>query len=110
VQIPKIQFANNSAELLKSSYKSLDALVNRLNEHPFMEIEIVGHTDNSGNEATNRKLSKDRAKAVYDYLMEQGVINPMTYKGMGASQPLVPNDSDENKAKNRRVEFIVTKQ
>lgn len=109
VQIQKIQFQNNSAVLLNSSYKGLDVLVNTLNEHPFMGIEIVGHTDNVGNEATNRKLSKDRAKAVYDYLLEQGVINPMTYKGMGSTQPLAPNDSDENKAKNRRVEFVITK-
>lgn len=110
VKIEKIRFENGSAFLLKSSYKALDVLVNTLNEHPFMEIEIIGHTDNSGNENTNKKLSKDRAKAVYDYLLAESVINPMTYKGMGSSQPVAPNDTDENKAKNRRVEFVIIKE
>jgi len=110
VKIEKIQFENGSAQLLKSSYKSLDVLVNTLNEHPFMEIQIVGHTDNSGNESANKKLSKERAKAVYDYLLSESVINPMTYKGMGSSSPVVPNDTDENKAKNRRVEFVIIKE
>lgn len=109
VQIEKLRFENNSAELQKSSYSSLDALVNALNDHPFMEVQIVGHTDNDGNEAVNRKLSKDRAKAVYDYLMDQGVINPMAYKGVGPADPLVPNDTEENKEKNRRVELVIIK-
>jgi OmpA-OmpF porin, OOP family len=110
IKIEKIQFENSSAQLLRSSYKALDVLVNTLNEHPFMEIEIVGHTDNSGSEGANKKLSKDRAKAVYDYLLSESVINPMTYKGMGSSQPVAPNDTDENKAKNRRVEFVIIKE
>ncbi|MCW3085965.1 MAG: hypothetical protein JWP12_3331 [Bacteroidetes bacterium] len=110
VLIDKIQFENNSAQFLKISYKSLDALVNALNNHPFMEIQIIGYTDNVGNEAVNRKLSKDRAKAVYDYLLEQGVINPLTYKGVGPANPVAPNDTEENRAKNRRVEFVIISQ
>jgi OmpA-OmpF porin, OOP family len=110
VTIEKIRFENGSAQLLKSSYKALDVLVNTLNEHPFMEIEIIGHTDNQGNENANKKLSKERAKAVYDYLLSESVINPMTYKGVGSLQPVAPNDTDENKAKNRRVEFVIIKE
>lgn len=110
IEIKNIQFENGSANLLKSSFNMLDELVRVLNDHPFMEIQINGHTDNQGKEAVNRKLSKARAKAVYDYLLAQSVINPMTYKGFGPSQPLAPNDTDENKAKNRRVEFIILKQ
>jgi OmpA-OmpF porin, OOP family len=110
IKIERIQFEPGSAQLMKSSYKSLDVLVNTLNEHPFMEIQIIGHTDNEGNENSNKKLSKERAKAVYDYLLSESVINPMTYKGMGSAQPVAPNDTDENKAKNRRVEFVIIKE
>lgn len=110
VKIEKIQFEPGSAQLLKSSYKSLDVLVNTLNEHPFMEIQIIGHTDNEGNENANKKLSKERARAVYDYLLAESVINPMTFKGMGSTSPVAPNDTDENKAKNRRVEFVIIKE
>lgn len=110
VEIKNIQFENGSANLLNSSYAVLDELVRVLNDHPFMEIQINGHTDNQGKESFNRKLSKARAKAVYDYLIAQSIINPMTYKGYGSSQPLFPNDTEENKAKNRRVEFIIVNQ
>ena len=88
----------------------LDELVSVLNNHPFMEIQINGHTDSQGKEAENKKLSKARAKAVYDYLLSQSVINPMTYKGFGSAQPAAPDESDENNAKNRRVEFVIIKQ
>lgn len=110
IEIKNIQFENGSAILLKPSFKILDELVLVLNEHPFMEIQINGHTDNQGKEGQNKKLSKARAKAVYDYLLKQSVINPMTFRGFGSSQPIAPNDTDENKAKNRRVEFMIIKQ
>jgi len=55
-------------------------------------------------------LSKDRAKAVYDYLTAQGIISPMLYKGMGSIQPIAPNDTDVNKAKNNRVEVVIIKE
>lgn len=110
VEIKKLQFETGTATIKTASFKILDEVVKILNNHPFAEIEIVGHTDNTGNESNNRKLSKDRAKAVYDYLKQEGVINPMTYKGMGPTQPVAPNDTEENKAKNRRVEFVVLKE
>ena len=110
IEIKNVQFENGSATLLQSSFTVIDELVRVLNDHPFMEIQINGHTDDQGKEGINRKLSKARAKAVYDYLLTQSVLNPITYKGFGPSQPLVPNDTEENKAKNRRVEFIILKQ
>ena len=110
LEINNIQFQNGSAKLLKISHKALEELVRVLNDHPFMEIQISGHTDNQGNEVANKKLSKKRAKAVYDFLISEGAINPMTYKGFGSSQPVLPNDTDENKAKNRRVEMVIIKQ
>jgi len=110
IEIKKLKFENNSAVIKSDSYKILDAVVNILNNHPFMEIQIVGHTDNAGSESANKKLSRDRAKAVYDYLKAKEIVNPITYVGMGSTQPVAPNDTDENKAKNRRVEFVITKE
>ena len=110
LEIKNIQFQNGSAKLLKSSHTAMDELVRALNDHPFMEIQINGHTDNQGNESANKKLSKKRAEAVFNYLQSEGVINPMTYKGYGSSQPIAPNDTDENRAKNRRVELLIIKQ
>ena len=55
----------------------------------------------------NRKISKERAKAVYDYLMTNGIVSPMTYNGFGPAKPLVPNDTPENKAKNWRIEIVI---
>lgn len=110
VEIQKIKFEPGTANLMKVSYKALDVLVNTLNEHPFAEVEIVGHAADQASEGANKKLSKDRAKAVYDYLLLQDVINPLTYKGVGSTSPLVPNDSEENKAKNTRLEFVIIKE
>lgn len=108
-EIKYLKFEPGTAKLMKASEPFLDEVVRVLNDHPFMEIQINGHTDNQGNEASNRKLSKDKAKAVYDYLLLQGVINPMTYKGFGPTQPIASNDTEENRAKNRRVEFVIIK-
>ena len=72
------------------------------------EIEISGHTDNSGKTEDNLKLSEERAKAVYNYLLSKGVdALKMTYKGFGDTKPISPNDNEINKAKNRRVEIKI---
>src|ERR1019366_3511838 len=105
IEIKNVRFENGSAILTKASYKALDELVNTLNQHPFMAIQINGHTDNQGKESANLKLSKERSKAVYNYLLAQSVINPMKHEGFGSLKPIAPNDTDENRAKNRRVEF-----
>lgn len=109
-ELKNIQFDNGSAKLLHDSFFILDEWIKVLNDHPFMEIQINGNTDNQGNEAKNKKLSKDRAKAIYDYFVEQDVINPMTYKGFGSSQPIVANDTEENRKKNQRIELLIIKQ
>lgn len=107
--VTDLKFEPGSSQLKHDSYKILDELVSNLNEHPLVEIEINGYTDNGGNEANNRKLSKDRAKAVYDYLKAQGIVCPMNFKGMGPANPLVPNDTPENKLKNQRIEIVILK-
>jgi len=73
-----------------------------------MKLEISGHTDNTGSLRINQKLSRDRAKAVVDYLVSSGVSADMlVYKGYADSQPVAPNDTAEGRERNRRVEFKV---
>ena len=79
-------------------------------ENPNLKIELGGHTDNTGDKKANQILSENRARAVQEYLLQIGKIgvSRLSYKGYGDSRPKVPNDSPENKAKNRRTEFKVT--
>ncbi|MGZ4158709.1 MAG: OmpA family protein, partial [Bacteroidia bacterium] len=104
-----LQFQGNTATIMESSFKMLDDFVKVLNEHPQMEIEIDGHTDKFNDETAEHKLSKDRAKAVVDYLKAHGVTNQLAFKGYGSTQPIAPNDSEIYKAKNRRVEVVIIK-
>lgn len=72
-------------------------------------ITIFGHTDNSGNEKTNKELSIGRAKAVADYLILKGISNArISYTGYGSLNSVATNDSEEGKQQNRRVEFKIS--
>jgi outer membrane protein OmpA-like peptidoglycan-associated protein/Tfp pilus assembly protein PilF len=108
-ELKNVFFDVNKWELKPESKAELDKLILFLKQNPSVKIEISGHTDNSGDKKFNQTLSTNRAKAVYDYLIKEGNITPqrLSYKGYGDSQPKVPNDSPENKAKNRRTEFKV---
>ena len=109
VVLNNVFFASDKAELKSESKSELDVLVKLLEKNPSVTIEIGGHTDNTGDEKKNLELSENRAKNVYDYLVSQGVAaERLSYKGYAASKPVAPNDSAENKAKNRRTEFTVT--
>ncbi len=108
--LKNIYFESGTAKLKITSEKGLNQLESVLNNHPFMEVQLNGYTDNKGNEATNRAISKERAKAIYDYLKKDGITNPITYKGLGGVKPLAPNDTEENRAKNRRIEMVIIKQ
>lgn len=88
-----------------------DEVVNQITEalekETSLKILIEGHTDNSGNASHNKKLSEDRANAVMNALTTKGIDKSrLSAKGFGAERPLVPNDSEENKTKNRRVELV----
>ena len=75
---------------------------------PTMRIEIRGHTDNVGNDAENQTLSQRRAKAVYDFLIQNGIeATRLTYKGFGKTQPIDTNDTEQGRANNRRTEFVI---
>lgn len=108
VQLQDITFETGKAELKPESGEELDRLVALLDGNKTIKVEISAHTDDVGNDDANLKLSEKRAKAVVDYLTTKGIkADRMIAKGYGETQPLVPNDTDENKAKNRRVQFKI---
>ncbi len=110
LQLDNIYFETNKARLLSQSTIQLDELFLALNQNDALEIEIRGHTDNSGTATFNQVLSENRAKAVYDYLVLKGMPPiRLSYVGLGATEPIAPNDTGANKAKNRRVEIKVIK-
>jgi len=110
VELKNVFFDVNKSELRPESRTELDKLVSFLLKNPNLKIELGGHTDNTGDKKANQILSENRARAVQEYLLQIGKIAAprLSYKGYGDSRPKVPNDSPENKAKNRRTEFKVT--
>ena len=73
-----------------------------------MKVSIDGHTDNISGAEFNQTLSENRAKAVYNYLVNKGVDAwRLTYKGYGLTKPIASNDTEEGRAKNRRTEFVI---
>jgi len=108
VILKNIFFDTNQYQLQSESRAELQKLIEFLNLNPTVKIEVSGHTDNVGNDDLNQTLSENRAKSVYNFLLS-GKIDPsrMVYKGYGKTQPIAPNDSDDNRAKNRRTEFKI---
>ena len=78
-------------------------------KNPSVEIQINGHSDSGGLNYKNQKMSELRAREVFEYLIKKGVQNKMYFTGFGSTQPVASNDTDEGKAKNRRVEFQIIK-
>jgi outer membrane protein OmpA-like peptidoglycan-associated protein len=90
--------------------KDLDGLAAIFQRYPDTHIEIRGFTDNTGSDSHNTVLSGDRAKAAEKYLEDKGIApGRITAKGYGATTPKYPNDTETNRALNRRVEFYITK-
>jgi outer membrane protein OmpA-like peptidoglycan-associated protein len=107
-RINDIYFEFNSFELTEESKAVLDLLIEFLRENPTIYIEIQGHTDNIGNDAENLKLSSNRAKSVYDYLIANKIDSKrLTYKGYGKTIPVASNDTEEGRARNRRTVFVI---
>lgn len=103
-----VLFQTNKTALLPSSYSELNVIVEYLNKNPQFQIIINGHTDSSGNERTNKKLSTGRAKAVADYIISKNINKTrITFAGYGSSKAIATNETDEGKQQNRRVEFIL---
>lgn len=109
-RINDIRFKTGSSEINEASKRVLDEFAVYLNENPTLHIQVRGHTDDVGDPQKNLVLSTDRAFEVFGYLQNQGVAGSrMTFKGFGETEPLVPNTSEINRAKNRRTEFKITK-
>jgi outer membrane protein OmpA-like peptidoglycan-associated protein len=105
-----LNFEFGKADIKKESLPYLDKLAETLLKAKNWTLEIQGHTDDKGSDEFNLKLSQNRADAVKNYLVSKGIVaDTITSKGFGESIPLVANDSDANREKNRRVEFKITK-
>ena len=90
------------------SFLELDELINYLKKNNDIKVRIEGHTDNVGLEQDNIKLSSNRAKTVFDYLLHNEIsIDRISYKGFGESRPINDNTTEEGRAKNRRTSFII---
>ena len=108
VVLKNVFFATNEYTLLPESKAELGKLTEFLTKNPTLKIEIGGHTDNAGSDELNRKLSENRAKAVYDFLINDGISKTrLSYKGYGSSKPVAGNDTEAGRAQNRRTEFKI---
>ena len=109
----KIALRNVFFEIGKSivkedSFAELDRLVDLMNKLPNLSVELSGHTDNTGSEVLNIRLSQKRAEAVVDYLIEKGISeDKLTAKGYGSTAPIDSNESLEGRKNNRRTEFKI---
>jgi len=105
----KILFAFSKSDLSATAQSNLDKLAAVLKEYPDTDIEIQGHTDSRGTDEYNMGLSERRAGAVADYLRGKGISSSrITTKGFGETAPIASNDTEEGRAQNRRVNFLIT--
>ncbi len=110
IRLKNIYFEFNKDELMPRSFVELNKLLAILRDNPQLAIEIVGHTDNHGGDAYNLNLSRRRSKSVVDFLLESKIATSrLRYHGEGERKPVATNDTDEGRAQNRRVEFVVVK-
>jgi OmpA-OmpF porin, OOP family len=104
----KIRFESGRATIDPDSAGLLDRLIETALRCPNVNIEIAGHTDADGEAGFNQTLSEKRAQAVMDYLVKTGLpASRFTSTGYGSTQPIASNDTDEGKAQNRRIDFVV---
>lgn len=109
IELKNVFFETAKYDLKPESKAELNKLVAFLNVNKTMKGELSGHTDNVGDKKMNQVLSQNRAKAVYDYLIANGIAAVrLSYKGYGDTKPKVLNDTDEHRQMNRRTEFKVT--
>lgn len=111
VNLKHIQFEQGKHYLLPESFPELDKVIKLMKEHPTMVIELEGHTDNVGSSSKNATLARRRVTTAKNYICEYGKIdeNRIQTTAYGESSPIVPNDTEANRAKNRRVEMKILK-
>lgn len=106
--LKNIFFEVDKYELKEKSSTELEKIVRFLIENPQINIEIGGHTDNTGIAAYNQELSERRAKSVYNYLINKGISSKrLSAKGLGSLKPVASNESEAGRQLNRRIEFII---
>jgi outer membrane protein OmpA-like peptidoglycan-associated protein len=110
VRLNNVFFDFDKWDLRAESHLELNRVVKLLEENPKIEIEMSAHTDSRGSDEYNIKLSDNRARSVMEYILSKG-ISPerIRSQGYGETKPVVPNDTDENRQLNRRVEFTILK-
>jgi outer membrane protein OmpA-like peptidoglycan-associated protein len=105
----KVLFETGKAIIKSESYSLLDELAAMLKKYPDTRIILEGHTDSEGDDAANMKLSKDRAKAVAEYLIDKLIeANRVSSDGFGETKPIADNKTAEGRQKNRRVDMRLT--
>ena len=110
VRLNNVFFDFDKWDLRPESFVELDRVVKLLKENPAIEIEMSAHTDSRGSDDYNITLSANRAKSVMDYILSKGIaVHRIISQGYGETKPEVPNDTDENRQLNRRVEFKILK-
>ena len=108
IQLDRVFFERAQDVLLPGSYAELDRLLNLMQALPTMRIEILGHTDNIGDERELQALSQARAARVRQYLVDRGIAaSRIQSKGLGSSQPIASNEDPRTRPRNRRVEFRI---
>jgi len=103
-----IEFEFGKAVIKPVSYPILDEVVDLMKSRTSARIGVYGHTDNHGSDAINQRLSRERAAACKNYIASKGIApNRLESKGFGPSQPVADNNTEEGRARNRRVDFKV---
>lgn len=106
-----ISFDTNRADIKPNFRPILDKFAAGLVENPYATVKIIGHTDSTGGDAINNPLSVNRAAETRDYLVARGVpANRIGIDGRGSHEPVAPNNTEANRARNRRVEIFVAEQ
>ena len=105
-ELPNVQFDTGKYDIKVQYFSDIDEVVSIMEKNPSLNIEIQGHTYSTGDDSSNKTLSENRAKAVVEYLLNRGVRSDLlTFKGFGSSKPVALNETEEGKARNRRIEL-----
>jgi len=109
ITLNNVFFKKKTAEILPESYPELQRFVKFLKENKKVKILITGHTDNRGDPKKLLKLSADRAQAIADYLIQNGIKEKrLSVKGYGSTRPIAFNKDKEGRERNNRIEIIIT--